>query len=505
LKEYDFVVIGSGSAMNFVGALIQDNPKVRIALIDKDEPGGICLTRGCIPSKLMLYPAELIRLVEGASELGVEFSIQSVDFGKVMSRMRTLIDRDMESIREGLSAASENIDYYHAAAEFVSPYTLRIDGGGDDDDDDGDGATTIKGTTIFLATGSRPIIPKIKGIDSVRYHTSDSIIRMGMKRLPESLAIIGGGYVAAEFGDFFSAMGSRVTIIGRNPQFLDDEEPEVSAAAKKVLGRHMTILTDHEVREVEQAGDGGGSDGVGEDAGKKKKKRLSAVERHSGRAVVLEADEILVAAGRGPVNDILHPERGGVKTTREGWLEVDEYFETSKKNVWAFGDADGKYPFRHVANYESEVVYQNAVLGKRVRADYHAVPHAIFTYPEVAGVGLGERAAIAQHGAKNVVIGFQRFEDTAKGEAMSVKDCFVKVILEGDSMRILGAHIFGPHASVLIQEIINLMYTSDQSALPVFRAMHIHPSLSEVIQRAFGSLMSPGEYHHVLAHNRVDE
>jgi mycothione reductase len=475
LKEYDFVVIGSGSAMNFVGALIQENPKVRIAVIDKDEPGGICLTRGCIPSKIMLYPAELIRTVEGAAELGVEFAIEKVDFRLVMSRMRTLIDRDIESIRGGLSA-SDNIDYYHAVAEFVSPYTLKV----------GDGGETIKGKTIFLATGSRPVIPKIKGLDSVRYHTSDSIIRMEMKKLPKSLAIIGGGYIAAEFGDFFSAMGSEVTILCRNPQFLP-EEPEISAVAKKTLGTHMKILTDHEVKEVGRARSG--------------RKELSAVERRTGKEVIVEADEVLVAAGRGPLNDLLHPERGGVKTTKEGWLEVDEYFETSQKNVWAFGDADGRYPFRHVANYESEVVYQNAVLGGRVKADYHAVPTAIFTYPEIARVGMGEREAIAAFGEKRVLVGHQRFEDTAKGEAMNAKDYFVKVVLERGSMKILGAHIIGPHASVLIQEVINLMYTSDQSALPMVRAMHIHPSLSEVVQRAFGSLMTPEEYHHMLGHD----
>ena len=465
--------------MNFVGALIQDNPKVRIAMIDKDEPGGICLTRGCIPSKIMLYPAELIRTVEGAAELGVEFSIEKVDFHRVMSRMRALIDRDIESIREGLFA-SDNIDYYHTVAEFVSPYTLKV----------GEGGATIKGRTIFLATGSRPIIPEIKGLDSVRYHTSDSIIRMEMKELPKSLAIIGGGYIAAEFGDFFSAMGSEVTILCRTPQFLP-EEPEVSAVAKRILGKHMKVLTDHEVKKVERARSG--------------RKKLSAVERRTGKEVTVEADEILVAAGRGPLNDLLHPERGGVKTTKDGWLEVDEYFETSQKNVWAFGDADGRYPFRHVANYESEVAYQNAVLGGRVKADYHAVPRAIFTYPEIACVGKTEREAIASFGAGRVLIGYQLFEDTAKGEAMNAKDYFVKVVLERRSMKILGAHIIGPHASVLIQEIINLMYTSDQSALPMMRAMHIHPSLSEVVQRAFGSLMTPDEYHHLLGHAHHDQ
>jgi mycothione reductase len=471
-KHYDLIVVGSGSAMNIVDPIIQGNPKIKIAVIDKDEPGGICLTRGCIPSKIMLYPAELIRTVDEAEALGVDIEVKNVSYKKIMKRMRSLIDKDIDSIRKGLSN-SENIDYYHAQAEFTAPHQMKV------------ANETITGDMVFLATGSRAIVPQIKGLESIRYHTSDSIIRMEMKTLPKSIAIIGGGYIAAEFGHFFAALGSKVTIIGRNPQFLPEEEPEVSALAKREMGRRIAILTDHEVREVEET---------------KGMKKLLAVERKTEGRVVLEAEEILVAAGRGPANDILQPEKGGIRTTKDGWIQVDEYLETSQQNVWALGDADGRYLFRHVANYESEVVYYNAVLKRRVRVDYHAIPHAVFTYPEVASVGMKEKEASARYGEDGILIGFQRYEDTAKGEAMNVKDYFVKVVLERDSMKILGAHIIGPHASILIQEIINLMYTHDQSSRPMQDAIHIHPSLSEVVQRAFGSLMGSEQYRHTLGH-----
>ena len=153
-----------------------------------------------------------------------------------------------------------------------------------------------------------------------------------------------------------------------------------------------------------------------------------------------------------------------------------------------------------MANYESQVVFFNAVQ-KNVKVDYHAVPHAVFTYPEVASVGLGEREALEKIGKDQVLIGIQRYEDTAKGEAMGVKDYFVKVIVEKGTLRILGAHIVGPCASVLIQEIINSMYTHEQSAEPVLRGMHIHPALSEVVGKAFDSLMTPEQYHHVMEHH----
>jgi dihydrolipoamide dehydrogenase len=471
MKQYDLITIGTGSAMNIVDAMIQENPNIRVAVIDKDEPGGICLTRGCIPSKILLYPAELVRTIEKARELGVDANIASINFQMVMERMRTLIYRDIDQIRDGLSS-SKNIDYYHAPAEFISPYTMKVDG------------TEITSKMIFLCIGSKINIPAIKGLDKVKYHTSDTVLKL--TKLPESIAIIGGGYIAAEYGHFFSSMGSKVTIIGRNPQFVPEEEPEVSALAKKELERHMTILTNQEVREVKETGD---------------RKELITVDLSSGKNMVIAAKEIMVATGRGPITDILHPEKTGIRLTKEGWVEVNEYLETSQPNIWALGDADGKYPFKHVANYESKIVYYNAILKKKVKANYHAIPHAVFTYPEIASVGLGEKEAVEKYGPNKVLIGFQKYEDTAKGEAMNVKDYFVKVIVEAETTRILGAHIVGPYASILIHEIIPLMYAGNGSYEPISDSIHIHPALSEVVDRAFQSLVPAEHYQHMKQHS----
>jgi dihydrolipoamide dehydrogenase len=469
MKQYDLIVIGTGSAMNLVDPMLRRNPKMKIAVIDKDEPGGICLTRGCIPSKILLYPAELVRTLEEAKDLGVDADIKNVDFEKIMERMRTLIHRDIDAIREGLSS-SPNIDYYPSVAEFVSPYTLKVDG------------ETVTSKMIFLCLGSKPVIPPIRGLQETGYLTSDTVL--GLTHLPSSLAIVGGGYIAAEYGHFFSSMGSQVTILGRNARFLHDEEPEVSALAKSELGKHMSIFTDHEVTEAERTSGG--------------RKRLTVHDRVSGADMQVESDEVLVAAGRGPLTDILHPERAGIDTTDDGWIAVDDSLETSQPNVWAFGDADGRHLFKHAANYESGIVYLNAVLKRKATVDYHAMPHAVFTYPEIASVGLKEEEAVRAFG-DSVLIGFHRYEDTAKGEAMNTKDCFVKVIVDGQTRRILGAHIIGPNASILIQEIIDVMHTPGMSIDTVDEAIHIHPSLSEVVQRAFGALMPVEHYHeHVL-------
>lgn len=209
----------------------------------------------------------------------------------------------------------------------------------------------------------------------------------------QKLAILGGGYIAAEYGHFFSAMGAEVTVIGRNAQFLPQEEPEISRLALIKMSEYMQIITNHEAVEVRKEENG--------------QKTVIAKERNSGQEVRITVDEILVATGRVPNTDILHPERSGIKTDKKGWILVNEYLETSQPNIWALGDANGKYLLKHVGNYESGIVYLNAIMKEKVKADYHAVPHAVFSYPEIAGVGMGEQKAVERYGEVRIVIGLK--------------------------------------------------------------------------------------------------
>lgn len=467
--DFDLIIIGTGSAMTIVDAIMQQKPNSRIAVIDKDEPGGICLTRGCIPSKIILYSAELIRTIENIEQFGINVELKSVDFRKIMDRMRLIISKEIAMIKQGL-INNKQIVYFNDVAEFISPYTLKV------------GEEIISSGMIILCTGSKPSIPKIEGLDKINYYTSDTVLNMS--ELPRSISIIGGGYIAAEYGHFFSAMGSKVTIIGRNSQFLPDEEPEVSTLSKRELQKYMNILTNYEVIKADNLSNG--------------EKKLIAVNKNNEEKLEIMSEEVLVATGRESNINILKAEKAGIKFDDNGWIIVNDYMETSQSNVWALGDADGKYQFKHVANYESMVVYYNAILKKKMKVDYHAIPHAVFTYPEIASVGLKEKEAIKKYGSDKVLIGIHRYQDTAKGEAMIIKDFFVKIILEKETMKILGAHIIGPNASILIHEIINLMYTPDQNAWPIIKGMHIHPALSEVVENAFRHLATPEQYHHVM-------
>jgi dihydrolipoamide dehydrogenase len=294
----------------------------------------------------------------------------------------------------------------------------------------------------------------------------------------ESLVILGGGYKACEFGHFFSALGTAVTIVGHNPALLPREEPEVSDLVATKMGEHVQIRTNQDVLEVRRVEEG---------------KTVRFLDRASGKIEQVQAEEIMLTTGVKSNADLLNVSAAGIKTDAKYFVVVNEYLESSVPGIWAFGDVIGRHMFRHTANYESDVAWFNAFGKVKVKLDEHAVPHAVFTYPEVASVGMIETDA-RQRGRKYFV-GFSKFHDCAKGYAMGDEDSFVKVLVDAETLRILGASIVGPQASILLQPIVYLMNCADQTYTPIARSQVIHPALSEAVVNAFANLMDP-EHHH---------
>jgi len=467
IKEYDVLIIGSGTSKRLLDRVLIKYPKYKIAVIDKDLPGGICLTRGCVPSKFLMYPAEIIRTIEHLDKFGIEVSGFSVDFNTVMERMRNVRDQAVEMTLKKFE--HPQIDFYNAAAKFVEQYTLKIKD------------EMIRGKKILLTMGSEPFIPPIKNIHEVGFLTSKTVF--DLKILPQSLLIVGAGVIAAEMGHFFSAMGSKVTIIGRGEQFLQREDPDISKIALQSFSKNLTIVLGQEVIEAQSV------EGT---------KILICNNKDTGDLTEFSGQEILLAAGNKSLSDVLHPEVAGIETTHRGWIKTNEFLETNQKNVWSWGDANGIFQLKHKANYETEIAFQNIFLGERIRADYSAIPHAIFSYPEIGAVSLTETQAISEFGKENILIGFFKFEETAKGRSMELSrtNYFAKVLVHKESEEILGGHIIGPHASLLIQEIITQMYNvkANRSYRPIL-GMHPHPALSQVVEYAFTNLYDVDEYH----------
>jgi dihydrolipoamide dehydrogenase len=454
MEEFDVLVIGSGSGMNVASTAVASGLKT--AVVDSGPMGGTCLNRGCIPSKMLIYPADVISIIKEAERLGVKAKIESIDFQKIMKRTREQVTED--SFRQARAVeATPNMKWFKDEGEFVSDYTLKT---GDD---------LIKASRIFIVSGARPSIPKIRGLEKADYLTSDTVLQL--EKQPKTMVIVGGGYIAVEYGHFFAGMGTDVTIIQRSARLLPEEEPEISELLKEEMEKRMKISTNHEVVEVKE------NNNV---------KTVMAKNRVDGSIQEFSGETLFIAAGRVPNSDLLKPQKTGVKLDESGYVIVNEYLETGKKNIWAFGDAIGKEMFKHVANYEAEIAWHNAVHEHKVKVDYSAAPHAVFTHPQIASVGLKEAEA-KQKGYK-IFVGIAFCKDTAQGLAMAEPKGFVKVVVERETGRILGAHIIGPQASALIQEVINAMASGDRTIFPIARAMHIHPALPEVVVNAFANL-----------------
>ncbi len=454
MEKFDVLVIGSGSGMSVASNAVASGLKT--AVVESGPMGGTCVNRGCIPSKILIYPADVVVTIREAEKLGINTSVNSIDFKQIMKRMHELVTEDTQKQARAVEA-TPNITWFKEVGEFVSDYTMKVED------------RMIRAERIFIVSGARPGIPPIKGIEIANYLTSDTVLEL--ETPPKTMIIIGGGYIAAEYGHFFSSIGTKVTIVQRGSRLLPDEEPEISDLLKEEMEARIGIFTNYEAVEAKEKDD---------------VKVVVARNREDGTFKEFSAEVLLIAAGRVPNSDILKPEKTGVELDERGYVKVNEYLETRKKNIWAFGDAIGKQMFKHVANYEAEIAWHNAVHDHKVKMDYSAAPHAVFTHPQVASVGLKEAEA-KQQGYK-ILIGKAFYKDTAMGLAMGEPRGFVKVIVDQKTGRILGAHIIGPFASTLIQEIINVMVSEGKTFLPIIRGMHIHPAMSEVVQRAFGNL-----------------
>lgn len=452
MRKYDVIVVGSGSGMLIVDEATDHGLKV--ALMDKGPLGGTCISTGCIPSKVLIYPADRIVEIQEAKKLGIEAEIENIDFGFIMQRMRKSIKESQSQMRKDLLRA-ENLDFYEGEGHFVGDYTIEVNG------------EKIEGENIFLASGSRPFIPPIKGLDSVEYLTNETLLQL--EELPDSLIIIGGGYIGVEFGHFFAAMGTKVTILEMMESLVPVEEPEIRELLKEQLRRRMDVYTDTQAEEIYREGG---------------KVKVTVKDKNTDEKGDFTAQRILIAVGRRSNADLLKVENTGVEIDGRGFIKVNDYLETTKKNIFAVGDANGQQMFTHVANREALVVAQNLLHGTDFKMDYNAIPHAVYSHPQIASVGLTEAQARKDH---DISVGRVRYFDVAKGEAMIEEEGFAKAIVEKDSDRILGFHIIGPYAPVLIQEVVNAM-TSGGHIDEINEGIHIHPALSELVQTTVNSL-----------------
>ena len=495
MTTYDLVVLGTGVGLTVIEEAVGRG--LRCALVEKDKFGGTCLTRGCIPSKVLTHPADLVREAERAAKVGVSFPRTDLDWGRISARMWNRIAQGEEMDRS-LSAVP-NLTIYRGTGEFTGDMRMRVklnDASGYSEE--------FQGRRFVLATGARSVVPEIPGLEEIGYVTNETFFGEKFPERPwSSLAVIGGGILAAEFGHIFSAMGTKVTIMERGPRILQTEEPETSALAARIFSRHMDLHLNCHVGSV-RPGPGG-------------KKILACEDRATGKRTDIEADEILVAAGRRSNADLLDAGKTGVTLDAEGWIETDGFLETAHPGIWAIGDAKGKLLFRHKANADAELCIHNIFMTEHGKAplDYSAVPWAVFSDPQIGHVGMTEAEAAAA--GYDILTALYHYSEVAKGFAMGYEpgdpeDGLVKLVVER-SGKILGAHAAGPQAALLVQPFVYLMNSGYAcpppaekgnrilkqrvacpeagSVMPIYKSMVIHPSLNEVAAWALGALHKP--------------
>ncbi len=445
--SYDLVVVGAGSGNMLPDSVLAGR---RVAVVEAGLFGGTCLNRGCIPSKILVYTADVAQTIRDAAAFGIDASLGKADWHAIRDRVFGHIDTVPGKAVD--YRRRSGVDVYAGQARFTGPKELRV------------GEDTLRAGNIVLATGSRPKIPDLPGLADVPYLTSDNVMRL--PELPDSMAILGGGFIAAEMGHVFGSLGSKITVIERGPAMLSRHDTDIAVAFTTAFGQQVDLRLNTTVQRVDATADG---------------IRLSLLTP-DGPAEVTAA-KLLVATGRQPNSDLLNLPAAGISTDEHGHVRTDDRLQTKVPGVWALGDLANHFQLKHMANAEARVVWHNIVHPDQPREGrFPVVPAAVFTDPPVAAAGATEQELIAS--GRPYLAATRRYHGTAYGWALQDTTSFVKVLADPETRLLLGAHLIGPQASILIQPLVQAMClgsTIDDVATGV---LYIHPALTEVVEQA---------------------
>ncbi len=451
MSKRDLIIIGGGAG-GLVIASVAAQLGLKVTLVEKEKKlGGDCLHYGCIPSKTFIQAGKVASLMRRAEEFGLPAVEPKVDLAQINAHVQSVIDKiqphdDPERFR------AYGCEVIFGKAAFIDATTLKVN-------DD-----IITGKRFVIATGSRPFIPQIAGLEEAGYLTNIDIF--SLKKLPEKLVVLGGGPIGLEMAQAFSRFGSQVTIVERLPHLLSQEDPELAdALQKKLMADGIDVLTGISAENITCQGN----------------KRLVCCSN----GIELECDQILVAVGRLPNTENLGLDKAGVKISARG-ITVDSRQRSSRKNIYAVGDVCGPYPFTHMAEYQAGIIISNAIFRFPKKADYRVVPWVTYTDPELARVGITEQQAIDK-GITPTVLRFD-FKDIDRALTEVETTGFTKLITHKG--KILGASILGSHAGELIHEIVLAMQAGIKIS-EISATIHAYPTLSQVHRRTVNTLYAP--------------
>jgi len=451
--DYNLVVIGAGAA-GLVASYVAATVRAKVALIEKHKMGGDCLNTGCVPSKALIKSAKILSYVKRAEEFGFESGTIQFDFAKVMERVHRVIAK-IEPHDSVERYSQMGVECIFGEARITSPYTVEVNG------------RRLVTKKIVVATGARPFVPPIPGLEKANYLTSDNVWEL--KKLPERLVVLGGGPIGCELTQAFCRLGSTVTQVEMMPQIMGREDPEVAALIREKLeSEGVCVLTGHRAKEV-----------------KIENNEKILVCDNDGKDVSIPFDEILVAVGRAPNVSGFGLEELGIELTSRKTIKTNEFLQTSIPTIYCAGDVVGPYQFTHVAGHQAWFASVNALFGalKSFKVDYSAIPWTTYTDPEVARVGLNETDA------KEKGVGYELtrydIDDLDRAIADSEDHGFVKVLTRPGTDKILGVTIVGAHAGDILAEYV-FAVKNGLGLNKILGTIHTYPTMSEANKYAAG-------------------
>ena len=454
-KKYDFIVVGSGGGAKI--ARPAANLGFKVAIIEKDKLGGTCLNRGCIPSKMLIHPADIMQEINHAKTFNIKVDKPTINFKKLTKEISESTNKTSNSILENYSAGKiKNLDFFQGEAKFIDDNTIEING------------EKIQGDKIIIGVGARPSVPPIKGLSETPFMTSTQALYNN--KLPEKLLVIGGGYIGVELGHAYGAFGSDVNFMVRGeliPRVDRQVREEFVTEFKEKYKVHENI----EFQEVTYD---------------KKTKIFTIKYTQNKKEKTITGDALLVATGVKINTDTLDIQNTSVKLNQNGTIQVNKKLQTTVPHIYALGDCAGNFMFRHSANFEAEYLFENLVEKKlevpKNYIKYPPMPWAIFSNPQVAGVGLTQEEANEQE--IEVFTGINYYKNSAMGDAFRSKNGLVKLIFEKKTQKLIGAHIVGAEASNMIHMLIVAMSFNATLTDLLEKFIYIHPALPENVRNA---------------------
>ncbi|MGV3704636.1 MAG: mercuric reductase [Arcticibacter sp.] len=458
METYDAIIIGSGQGGTPLAKKLA-KAGWKTALIEKEHAGGTCVNVGCTPTKTMIASAKAIHTIGRAAEWGIEADLRKINIDAIIQRKKDIVDLFRNGAQEGLEA-TENLNLVWGKAYFRSADVLEVNL------NDGD-SLQMKSDRIIISTGTSQRIPHIEGIEDSGYLTSTTL--MELREIPRHLLIIGGGYIALEFGQMYRRFGSEVTILTTGDQLLDHEDSDVSTEIKRILEEEgIRVFCQAHSKKVE-----------------KQNGELLLRFDVEGKEQQLSCSHLLVATGRVPNSADLNLESAGIETNEDGYIQVNDYLETSVKGIFAIGDVKGGPEFTHVAYNDHLILLQNLLEGKRETIADRLLPYCMFTDPQLGRVGMTEKEA-RQKGL-NIRVACIPMSRVARAIETGDERGLMKAVVDADSGQILGAAILGEEGGE-VMSVLQMAMIGKMDHQAIRNMMFAHPLYSESLNNLFMEL-----------------